>query len=101
MQRSCQSGIARGLGISRQAVDQLAQSIPDNVAAALYDASRLNRIEPRVVDSARGALVGRSKEFQTETVITLDPKVGLRVWYHHNLGRCRICPDKKQCRSLP
>ena len=95
-----QSEIARRLNISRQAVNQLAQTIPTKVTAALYDASELNRVEPRLVDSTRGVLFGWSKEFQTETVITLHPKVGLRVWYQHNLGRCKICPDKKQCKAL-
>ena len=95
-----QSDIARKLNISRQAVNQLAHSIPQKVEAALYDASRLNGVEPKVVDSARGVLLGWSKEFQTETIIIVTRKIGLRVWYQHNLGRCRICPDKKQCRSL-
>jgi transcriptional regulator with XRE-family HTH domain len=93
-----QSDIARRLQISRQAVNQLAQSIPEKVAAALYDASRLNRIEPRIVDSANGVLFGWSKEFQIETIITLNPKFGLRVWYQHELGRCKLCPEKKECR---
>ena len=95
-----QSEIARRLHISRQAVNQLVQVIPDKVSAALQDASRLNRVEARLVDSPRGILVGWSREFQTEAVITLNPKVGLRVWYQHNLGRCKICPDKKKCRSV-
>jgi transcriptional regulator with XRE-family HTH domain len=93
-----QSDIARKLGISRQAVNHLAQSIPDKVTAALYDAASLNRIEPRLIDDTKGVLLGWSKEFQTETVITLNLRVGLRVWYQHNLGRCKICPDKRQCR---
>jgi transcriptional regulator with XRE-family HTH domain len=94
-----QSEIARKLNISRQAVNQLAQSIPDKVTAALQDASSLNRVEPKFIDSVRGVLLGWSKEFQTETIITVNPKIGLRIWYQHNLGRCRICPDKKNCRS--
>jgi transcriptional regulator with XRE-family HTH domain len=93
-----QSDIARRLNISRQAVSQLSQSISDKVTAALYDAAGLNRIDPRIVDSTKGVLLGWSREFQTETVITLNPKVGLRVWYQHNLGRCKICPEKAQCR---
>lgn len=95
-----QSEIARRLGISRQAVNQLTQVIPDKVTAALNDAARLNRVEPRIVDSARGVLVGWSREFQIEAMVTLSKKAGLRVWYQHELGRCRICPDRKQCRSL-
>jgi len=94
-----QSEIARKLNITRQAVNQAAQSIPDKVTAALYDASKLNRVEPRLVDSARGVLLGWSNEFQTETIITVNPKIGLRIWYRHNLGRCRVCPVKKECRS--
>ena len=95
-----QSEIARRLNVSRQAVNQLAQVIPDKVAAALQDASSLNRVEARLVDSTRGILVGWSREFQTEAVVTLNPKVGLRIWYQHNLGRCKICPDGKKCRSV-
>jgi len=94
-----QSEVARRLNISRQAVNQLTQPIPEKVTAALYDASRLNRIEPEFVDNVRGVLFGWSKEFQTETIITLNPKVGLRVWYQHDRGRCKICPIKKECRS--
>jgi transcriptional regulator with XRE-family HTH domain len=93
-----QSQIARKLNISRQAVNQLAESIPDKVTAALHDASSLNRVEPKFIDSVRGVLLGWSKEFQTDTIITVNPKVGLRIWYQHNLGRCRICPDEKHCR---
>ena len=95
-----QSEIARKLGISRQAVSQLAQSIPSKVTTALNDAARLNHVEPRLVDSNKGVLIGWSNELRTETVIILNPKVGLRVWYKHNLGRCNICPDQKQCKSL-
>jgi transcriptional regulator with XRE-family HTH domain len=95
-----QSEIARKLGISRQAVNQLAQTIPPKVTAALTDAATLNRVLPRYVDSSRGVLIGWSNEFRTETVITLTPKVGLRVWYKHNLGQCKICPDQKHCRGL-
>ena len=95
-----QSEIARRLGISRQAVSQLAQPIPDKVTAALTDGARLSRVEPRLIDSNRGVLVGWSNEFRTETIITLNPQVGLRVWYKHNLGRCKICPDQQHCKGL-
>jgi hypothetical protein len=56
-------------------------------------------VEPRFVDTVRGVLFGWSNEFQADAVITLNSKLGLRVWYQHNLGRCKICPDKKRCRS--
>jgi DNA-binding XRE family transcriptional regulator len=95
-----QSEIARRLGISRQAVGQLAHSIPAKVTTALTDAAMLNRVKPTLIDSNRGVLVGWSNEFRTETVITLNPKVGLRTWYKHNLGQCKICPDAKRCKSL-
>jgi hypothetical protein len=95
-----QSEIARKFGISRQAVNQLAQTIPERVTAALYDASKLNGVEPRHVDSSKGILLGWSRDFQTEAVITLNRETGLRVWYQHNLGHCKICPDKKQCKSM-
>mgnify|MGYP002153775333 CR=1 FL=1 len=95
-----QSEIGRRLDISRQAVNQLVQTIPERVTAALYDASRLNGVEPRHVDCSRGILLGWSRDFQTETVIALSPGTGLRVWYRHNLGKCKICPDRRQCKSV-
>ena len=95
-----QSEIARRLGISRQAVGQLAHSIPIRVTAALTDAAALNRVRPTLIDSNKGVLVGWSNEFRTETVITLNPKVGLRMWYKHDLGHCKICPDSKKCTAL-
>jgi len=95
-----QSEIARMLKVSRQAVNQLAQSIPEKVTAALSDAARLNGVEPRHIDSTKGMLFGWSREFDTEAVITLNREVGLHIWYKHNLGRCKICPDKHQCRSM-
>jgi transcriptional regulator with XRE-family HTH domain len=94
-----QSDIARKLKISRQAVNQLTQTIPEKVASALQDASKLNGIEPRYIDSTRGILLGWSRDFQTEVVVTLSLEAGLRVWYRHNLGQCKICPDRRQCRS--
>ncbi len=94
-----QSEIARKMKITRQAVNQLAQPIPEKVMAALHDASKLNQVEPRLIDAARGVLVGWSKELQTEAVIMANPRSGLRIWYRHNLGKCKICPDKKQCKS--
>ncbi len=95
-----QSEIARTLNITRQAVNQLSQRIPERVAAALNDASKLNHVEPRYIDSSKGILLGWSRDFETEAVITLTPEIGLRIWYRHNLGRCNICPDRRQCRSM-
>ena len=95
-----QSEIARRLNITRQAVNQLAQTIPERVTAALQDASKLNGVEPRYVDSSRGILAGWSRDSQTEAVITLNPEAGLRVWYQHNLGQCKVCPDRRQCKLM-
>ena len=94
-----QSQIARKLSISRQAVNQLVQAIPQKVTAALSDAAKLNRVEPRYVDSNKGVLFGWSREFEAEVVITLNPGVGLRVWYQHSFGRCNVCQDRRQCKS--
>lgn len=94
-----QSEIARRLCISRQAVNQLARTIPEKITAALCDAARLNGVEPRHIDSSKGILFGWSRDFQTKAVITLNSEAGLRVWYQHNLGQCKICPDKRQCKS--
>ena len=95
-----QSEIARRLHITRQAVNQLAQIIPERITAALEDASKLNGVEPRYIDSIKGMLLGWSRDFQTEVVITLNAGTGLRVWYQHNLGQCKICPDRPQCKSI-
>jgi transcriptional regulator with XRE-family HTH domain len=95
-----QSEIARRLNITRQAVSQLAQTIPERITAALQDASKLDGVQPRYIDSSRGILLGRSKDFQMEAIITLNPETGLRIWYQHNLGQCKICPDRRQCKSM-
>ncbi len=95
-----QSEIARKLNITRQAVNQLSQTIPERIAAALNDASKLNEVEPRHVDITKGILLGWSRDFETEVVITLNSEAGLRVWYKHNLGRCKICPDRRKCKSV-
>jgi len=94
-----QSEIARRLHISRQAVNQLIQTIPIRITEALNDASKLNGVEPKIIDSAKGVMLGYSRELQTDVVITMHPETGLRIWYQHSLGRCKICPDKKQCKS--
>jgi hypothetical protein len=94
-----QSDVARKLDITRQAVNQLVQTIPEKITAALYDAAKLNGVEPRHVDSSRGILLGWSRDFETEAVITVSSETGLRVWYRHNLGKCKICPDRRQCAS--
>jgi predicted transcriptional regulator len=95
-----QSEIARRLHISRQAVNQLVQTIPARVTDALYDAAKLNGVEPRNIDTAKGILLGYSRELQTNVVITMHPETGLRVWHQHNLGRCKLCSSKKQCKSM-
>jgi len=94
-----QSDIARKLNVSRQAVNQLVQTIPEKITAALYDAAKLNGVEPRHVDTSHGILLGWSRDFETEAVITVNRETGLRVWYKHNLGKCKICPDRRQCTS--
>ncbi len=94
-----QSEIARRLNVSRQAVHQLAETIPEKITSALNDAAKLNRVEPRHIDTSKGILFGWSRDFQTEAVISLNPKGGLQVWYQHSLGKCEICPDKRQCKS--
>jgi hypothetical protein len=93
-----QSEIARRLNISRQAVNQLFGTIPEKVASALDETAKLNRVDPRYLDINKGILTGWSRDFQTKAVIAMGPK-GLQVWYQHNLGQCRICPSKRQCKS--
>jgi len=95
-----QSEIARRLNVSRQAINQLLETIPEKITAALNDAAKLNRVEPRHIDSSRGILFGWSRDFQTEAVIALNTKEGLQVWYQHSLGKCRICPDRQRCKSI-
>jgi len=77
----------------------MAETIPTKIAAALNDAAQLNRVEPRYMDISRGMLFGWSKHFQTEAIIALSPEGGLQVWYEHDLGKCKICPDKRHCKS--
>jgi len=93
-----QSEIARRLGITRQTVNEMFGTIPEKIALALEDAAKLNRVEPRYLDSNKGILVGWSRDFQTKAVIAMGTK-GLQIWYQHNLGECKICPSKRQCKS--
>jgi DNA-binding CsgD family transcriptional regulator len=93
-----QSEIARRLSITRQTVHQLANTIPEKMAAALNDAAALNNLTPIQVDVNKGILFGWSREFNTETVIAMT-REGLRVWYKHDLGKCEICPDRRGCKS--
>jgi DNA-binding XRE family transcriptional regulator len=93
-----QSEIARKLNITRQTVHQLAGKIPEKMAAALNDAAALNNVDPIQLDVNKGILFGWSREFKTEAVIAMN-RDGLRVWYKHDLGKCKICPDRRPCRS--
>lgn len=72
--RVIQSEIARRLHISRQAVNQLVQTIPVKITEALDDAAKLNEVEPKIIDSVRGILLGYSKEFRTDVVIVMHPE---------------------------
>ncbi|MBS7656013.1 response regulator transcription factor [Candidatus Bathyarchaeota archaeon] len=92
-----QSEIARRLNITRQAVNQMISSIPEKITMALMDAAKLNRIEPRYIDNKKGILFGWSIDFQTEVIIALNSE-GLQIWYQHNLGNCKICPNKRECK---
>jgi len=94
-----QSEIAKRLNVSQQAVSQVVEAISERVSAALTDAAKLNDIEPRFIDVSRGIMLGWSSCFKTEAVITLNPRVGLRVYYQHNLGECKICLKKRACKS--
>jgi len=93
-----QSEIARRLNITRQAVNQMVNSIPEKITMALMDAAKLNRIEPRYIDNKRGILFGWSIDFQTETIIALSSE-GLQIWYQHNLGNCAICQNMRECKK--
>jgi hypothetical protein len=77
----------------------MSEAIPERVAAALNDAARINRVEPKRIDMSKGILFGWSRDFQSETVIAFG-KNGLQVWHQHNLGECGICPDIRECRSI-
>jgi len=94
-----QSEIARRLSVSRQAVNKLADTIPERISSALNDAAKLNRVDPKYMDVSKGVLVGYSRDLQTEVVVAMGPR-GLQVWYQHNLGRCDMCPDEIGCKSI-
>jgi DNA-binding XRE family transcriptional regulator len=95
-----QSEIARKLNVSRQAINKMIETIPTRVTTALSDAATLNRIEPKYLNASDGVLIGWSRDFQTEAIIALSPEGGLQVWYQHNLGKCKVCPDQQRCKSL-
>jgi predicted transcriptional regulator len=94
-----QSEVARRLNVSQQAVSQVVESISERVTTALNDAASLNEIEPRFIDSNRGIMLGWSNCFNTETVITFNPEMGLHVYYQNRLGDCKVCLRKRTCKS--
>jgi len=94
-----QTEIARRMNVSQQAVSEVVGAISERVSAALNDAAKLNDIEPRFMDVSSGVMLGWSSCFKTEAVITLNPRIGVRIYYQHNLGECKICMKKRACKS--
>jgi predicted transcriptional regulator len=94
-----QSNIAKKLNVSQQAVSQVVESISQRMSTALNDAARLNNVEPRFMDINKGIMLGWNSCLRTEVVITLNPRIGLRIYYQHNLGECKICVKRRACKS--
>lgn len=94
-----ESGIAKELDISRQAVHKAVDSANGKVSQALTETAKLNRMKTRTVDPTSGILSGYSPEFKTPVVITFSPRNGVQVWYKHE-GDCQNCDNRKDCKKI-
>jgi hypothetical protein len=91
--------IARKLEVTRQTVHKALDTANVKIGEALEEAAKINKIETRTVDPARGYLQGYSPHFKTKAFITFSAKNGIQVWYKHE-GNCRKCSKLETCREM-
>ena len=91
--------IARKLNVTRQTVHKALDTANVKIGEALEETAKINKIEVRTVDPARGFLLGYSSHFKTEAFITFSAKNGVQVWYKHE-GDCQKCSRINECRDV-
>jgi transcriptional regulator len=94
-----QVDIARRLGVTRQSVHKALSAANNKVSQALEEAAKINKIRVKTVDPTDGVLVGYSREFKTDALITFSARNGVQVWYRHE-GDCKNCDQLQDCRAM-
>jgi hypothetical protein len=74
------SDIARKLSVTKQHIHQTYHLTTSLILSGLIDVARVNQVEVRKVDPARGVLWGYSPWLGSQVFITFTPKRGVRVW---------------------
>jgi hypothetical protein len=90
--------ISGEIGKSRQYVSKSLQSADSKIFRAMTEAARTNKIMIKTMDPERGFLVGYSKEFGSNILLTYSPIDGINVWVPHR-GQCKECTDEEACRT--
>ena len=94
-----QVDIAKKLGITRQAVSKTVDVIDANVQFAMNELATVNQIEPRYMSTIEGIMIGRSRRFDVDAVVTLSETSNLQIWYSHTAD-CDTCKSYHFCRSF-
>jgi len=90
--------IARKLNVTRQTVHKAVDIAHTKIPQALIEVARLNKMEVKSVDPAKGILLGYSQEFRTPAIVTFSARNGIQVWYRHE-GDCERCERLETCKK--
>ena len=94
-----QADIARELRITRQAVNKTVGAIDENIQFAMNELAALNDIAPRYMSTIEGIMIGHSRRFDVDVVVTLSDTSNLQIWYSHTAD-CDVCKSYDFCRSF-
>ncbi|HYW02042.1 MAG TPA: hypothetical protein VE862_11280 [Candidatus Acidoferrum sp.] len=94
-----QVDIAKKLGITRQAVNKTVGTIDENVQFAMNEIATLNQIKPRYMSTLEGIMIGHSRRFDVDAVVTLSDSSNLQIWYS-STADCDKCKSYAFCRSF-
>lgn len=93
-----EADIARKLKVSRQTVHKALDIANSKVSIALQEAAKINKIKTKILDPAKGVLLGYSPYFKTDALITFSAENGVQVWYKHE-GDCNNCDQIQFCKE--
>jgi len=94
-----EASIARKLDVTRQTVHKALDIANLKIGEALEEVAKINKIEVKTVDPAKGYLLGYSSHFKTKAFVTFSAKNGIQVWYKHE-GNCKKCSRLEACREM-
>ncbi len=93
-----QSEISRKTGVTRQTINKAFGAINTKVTKALLEGAKFNRIEITRLEMEKGYLLGRSKQFGLDALITFSDENGLQIWYKGE-GNCSTCTSSASCKE--